>query len=195
MEAKYKIYVVDDDSFNLKMLATRLRRVIDCVVMEYMTAEECIRAVEEDVPDLIVTDYHLHPSREHGMNGDQMMQHIKNDYPDLPVIIYSHVRSMELAVQMMREGAADFIARDNHFMNKVVATVQQQLTKLTERYEINWGKISVVVLIALFSGSLFFIYNTNETGLKYFIFAVTLLIAVIIFFGERLLAGAGRRQT
>jgi len=195
MEAKYKIYVVDDDPFNLMLVVTRLRRVIDCEVKKFENAESCIRAIEEDVPDLVVTDYRLHTHKEHGMNGDQMMQHIKNDYPDLPVVIYSHSKNMELAVQFMKEGAADFVQRDRHFLNRVTSTVQKQLSNLKEKYDVIWGKISIILLISLFSGSLFFIYNTSEIWLKYYIFAITLIIAVFIFFGEWIFINSRRRQT
>ncbi|MFZ5554399.1 MAG: response regulator [Bacteroidota bacterium] len=186
MKTKYKIYVVDDNAFNLMMVSTRLRRIFKCEVKEFQTAESCIGAMEGELPDLIVTDFRLHPHNEHGMNGNEMMQHIKNDYPDIPVIIYSHVHSLELAVEMMREGADDFIPRDKHFLNRIADTVRYHLDRMKTKYEIIWGKRLIIFLILLFSGTLFFLYHTNEQVLKYFIFSFAVIIGVIVFFSDRI---------
>ena len=195
MSPKYKIYVVDDNEFNLLMVSTRLRRLFDCQVKSFLKAEECIRAIEDEVPDLVVTDYRLRSAKARGMNGDQMMQHIKNDYPDLPVIIYSYFPDLEMAVKMMRNGAADFVPRDRHFLNKIAETVQVQLIKVKNKYEVLWGKFSILALIVLFSGSLFFIYNTSEIWLKYFIFTIAIFVAIMVFFGEWFLSRNRKSET
>lgn len=185
MKAKYLIYVVDDNQFNLLMVSTRLRRVIDCEVKTFENAESCMNALETQVPDLIVTDYHLRHSVEHGMNGNHMMQFIKEDYPDLPVIVYSHLQSIELAVEMMREGANDFVPGNRHFLNRIARSAKKELGRIKEEYQVVWSKRLIILLIAFFSGTLFLIYYTEESWLKYFNMFYILALTVIVFFGDK----------
>jgi len=45
------------------------------------------------------------------MSGMEMLQHVRKLYPDLICIIITGYATVELAVQAMREGAHDFVAK------------------------------------------------------------------------------------
>ena len=61
---------------------------------------------ETTAPDLVVTDVQLGD-----MNGLDILEKIKKDAPDIPVIIMTAFGSIEMAVQAMNKGAFNFITK------------------------------------------------------------------------------------
>ena len=57
-------------------------------------------------PDLVLLDHWLP-----GINGDEVLQKIKEDNPETPVIIMTAQGSIELAVNLMKMGAFDFLVK------------------------------------------------------------------------------------
>jgi PAS domain S-box-containing protein len=57
-------------------------------------------------PDLVITDYHM-PK----LNGLELLQHIQQRLPGLPVIMMSSEQSNQLVVEAMRSGATDFLIK------------------------------------------------------------------------------------
>ncbi len=65
-----------------------------------------LRKLQEGVFDILLLDAMMP-----GMSGLEMLRHVRELYPDLICIIITGYATVELAVQAMREGAHDFIAK------------------------------------------------------------------------------------
>jgi len=65
-----------------------------------------LRKLQEGVFDILLLDAMMP-----GMSGLEMLHHVRQLYPDLICIIITGYATVELAVQAMREGAHDFIAK------------------------------------------------------------------------------------
>jgi two-component system nitrogen regulation response regulator NtrX len=70
------------------------------------TAEDALRTVQEQTPDLIILDVWL-PK----MDGIQALQEIKSLKQDIPVIMISGHGNIEVAVKATRMGAYDFLEK------------------------------------------------------------------------------------
>lgn len=99
------ILLIDDDQ--------SLRRVTEYNLTEkgfnVITAasgKEGLSFFKKDLPDLVVTDVKLGD-----MNGLDILEKIKKDAPDIPVIIMTAFGSIEMAVQAMHKGAFNFITK------------------------------------------------------------------------------------
>lgn len=99
------ILVVDDDP-GITSLLTELLEDEGHRVHGVLTASDALSAVQQEVFDLMITDLVLPDLR-----GNELLQRVKSTYPNLPVILITAFGSMDLALQVLREGASDFIAK------------------------------------------------------------------------------------
>jgi len=100
-----RILVVDDEKNYLVVLEALLRgegydvRTAD-------NGQAALRLADEDEPDLVITDMKM-PR----MSGIELIQALRVDHPDLPVIVMTAYGTVENAVEAMKLGATDYIIK------------------------------------------------------------------------------------
>ncbi len=126
MENVKLIYVVDDDPFILKLVESSLSgEGYRVEVFKY--GEECLQALEKEVPDLIVLDYlFTSPGRE-VMNGKEVFARIREKYPNMPVIMLSGQDSGGVVLELARLGMNDYIIKDESLKDNLLASVKDIL--------------------------------------------------------------------
>ncbi|MFY0730370.1 sigma-54-dependent transcriptional regulator [Pseudomonas sp. NFX15] len=101
----HNVLVVDDEPKLCDLLASALGQNGVCV----FTAGNGLHALKvleaEDI-DLVISDW-----RMPGMDGPQLLAEIKTRFPHLPVIVMTAYSTVKNAVQSMRNGAFDYIAK------------------------------------------------------------------------------------
>jgi len=100
-----KILLVDDEEAIRKVLSISL---IDSGyrVFTAQSGEEALRIFKKEEPSIILTDIKMP-----GMDGIQVLQHIKKESPDTEVIMITGHGDMELAIQSLKFNATDFITK------------------------------------------------------------------------------------
>jgi DNA-binding NarL/FixJ family response regulator len=76
------------------------------------------------VPAFIITDYDLG-----GMNGEDFLRIILDDYPNIRILFFSSEENHALAAHLIQIGASDFIYRANT-SNKAIAELIKNLRYL-----------------------------------------------------------------
>ncbi len=71
-------------------------------------ADECMAAIAEARPALLILDIWLKDSH---MDGIDILKAVKRDYPEVPVVIISGHGNIEIAVAAIKQGAYDFIEK------------------------------------------------------------------------------------
>lgn len=71
-----------------------------------LSAKEAIALIEKKSYDLILTDLKM-PE----IDGIGLLEHIKKNDPDIPVIVITAYATVETAVEAMRKGACDYISK------------------------------------------------------------------------------------
>ncbi len=71
-------------------------------------ADDCLAAINDEVPSLMILDIWLKDSR---MDGIDILKSVKRDNPDVPVVIISGHGNIEIAVAAIKQGAYDFIEK------------------------------------------------------------------------------------
>jgi two-component system nitrogen regulation response regulator NtrX len=71
-------------------------------------AEQAYAAVEKAVPDLVILDIWLQNSHHDGL---QVLESLKDKYPNLPVVMISGHGNIETAVSAIKQGAYEFIEK------------------------------------------------------------------------------------
>ncbi len=100
-----RILVVDDEpdmASGLKQYLTRLGHTVQATG----DAESAISLLEEQAFDLVLTDLMLPSS-----SGIDLLERIKQDWPDTIVVLFTGFATVETAVQAIRKGAFDYVPK------------------------------------------------------------------------------------
>ncbi|MGB0577661.1 MAG: sigma-54-dependent transcriptional regulator [Alphaproteobacteria bacterium] len=101
------ILVVDDEA-DIRHLIAEILRDEGYSCREADSSEAALAALEGRIPDLIVLDIWLQGS---GMDGLALLELVKAQNPELPVIMISGHADIETAVNAIKNGAYDFIEK------------------------------------------------------------------------------------
>lgn len=101
------ILVVDDET-DIRMLIKGILNDEGLSVREAANADQTLKAVATRRPNLIILDIWLNNST---MDGMQILQHMRKEYPDVPVIMISGHGTIDTAVAAIKLGAYDFIEK------------------------------------------------------------------------------------
>lgn len=106
-EMTKRIVIVEDHPDMQLMYNAALRKISAVeVVAQMMTAEEAIRRVPELLPDLALVDISLP-----GMSGLKLTTHLKQDNPDIKVLVVTAHDRESFFDQAIKSGADGLIAK------------------------------------------------------------------------------------
>lgn len=105
-----KIFLVDDDAVFIKLLAIEFLQSNVFEVLTFATGELCIKSLDQ-LPDVIILDYHLDGVDKNAINGLETLMMIKEYNSGIPVIMLSSQDSIDIAVQCMRHKAYDYVVK------------------------------------------------------------------------------------
>ena len=100
-----------------------LHDIASCVAQD---AESALRAVERGDPAVVLHDMNFTPGAMGGEEGVALFRRIRAMDPDLPILLMTAWTDLETAVQLVKEGASDYLAKPWNDA-KLVATVQELL--------------------------------------------------------------------
>ena len=97
---------------------------IPCVVAS--DSEEALRLASEETVGAVVQDMNLEPGETDGEQGIDLFRRLRAARPELPILLITAWTSLETAVQLVKEGATDYLAKpwDDR---KLLATIRQLL--------------------------------------------------------------------
>lgn len=128
---RFKILVIDDEPILRDSLAVALTQQ-GYEVMTAHTGEEGLERFREGSPDLVLLDHWLP-----GMNGDEVLQKIKEQDPEIPIVMMTAQGSIELAVNSMKLGAFDFIMKPFE-LEQIEDLVRRGLERIRLKKELEW---------------------------------------------------------
>ncbi|SDR56157.1 DNA-binding transcriptional response regulator, NtrC family, contains REC, AAA-type ATPase, and a Fis-type DNA-binding domains [Rhizobiales bacterium GAS113] len=116
----HTVLIVDDEVRLAELLsasiADRGYRTIVC-----SSAEEALEAFDPVTIDLMISDL-----RMPGADGRTLLHEIRARAPDMPVVLITAYTSMRDAVEMVKEGAFDYISKPFE-MDDILATIERAL--------------------------------------------------------------------
>lgn len=120
---KKQILVVDDDKA-IRSSLTLLLEHEGYVVITAASPDEAMVVVRKSEPDLVLLDMNYSRSTK-GDEGLTLLRQIKIFRPDTPVVLMTAWGSIPLAVEGMKRGASDFIAKpwNNFALLELVASL------------------------------------------------------------------------
>jgi two-component system response regulator FlrC len=102
---KHHILIVEDDP-DLAEALTDTLSLSGYRVSRAAHGGEALDRVAADLPDLVLTDVQMRP-----MDGHSLLRHLGSRYPGLPVLVMTAFGTVERAVEAMKLGAVDYLAK------------------------------------------------------------------------------------
>ncbi|MFO7580731.1 sigma-54-dependent transcriptional regulator [Nitrosomonas halophila] len=99
------VLVVEDDPDLLEALHTTLR-LAGYQGLAAANGEEALRLLQAQAVGLVVSDVQMRP-----MDGHALLQAIRRDYPQIPVVLMTAYGEIGQAVAAMRAGASDYLLK------------------------------------------------------------------------------------
>lgn len=117
--------VEDNDAMRLGM-AESLRRE-NYIVHEFCSGREALVRLNDIRPQLIITDLKMEP-----IDGLMLLRQVKSLNPAIEIMMISAYGTIEIAVQAMKEGAADFLTKP-FSPEELRIRVKKVVEKISER--------------------------------------------------------------
>lgn len=106
-----KVLILDDESRITEKLKYHLEKR-QFNVFTANTPNEGFAVLEKERPGVLILDVMLP-----GMNGLDILTKVKQEYPNLEIIMISGYGDMDMVIQAMRQGASDFIRKPFQIMD------------------------------------------------------------------------------
>ncbi len=103
------ILIVDDDASLRQVMSMQLEEM-GYRALAASSGDEALQILGSETAALVITDY-----RMPGMNGLELLEKIRSDYPLLPVIMITAFGSIGNAVEAIKAGAFDYISKPIDF--------------------------------------------------------------------------------
>lgn len=100
-----QILVVDDDS-QLREAVVDTLMITGYACLEASNGDEALSILQKRHVDMVISDIQMD-----GMDGHTLLRSIHEKYPQLPVLLMTAYANIDGAVQAMRDGAIDYLAK------------------------------------------------------------------------------------
>lgn len=126
-DARIRLLHVDDEPALANVVGTYLERVDDHLeVIPETNASDALARLDDDI-DGIVSDYDMP-----GMNGIEFLESVREDYPDLPFILFTGKGSESVASDAFSVGATDYLQKSQGTDQYTV--LANRITNYVEKY-------------------------------------------------------------
>ncbi|MCT8981411.1 sigma-54 dependent transcriptional regulator [Shewanella algae] len=134
------VLVVDDNQAVCQALSLMLEiagyRPLSC-----QSPQEALYFIEQEEVSLVIQDMNFSRDTTSGEEGRELFHALRSRQPQLPIILLTAWTELEMAVELMKAGAADYLAKpwdDNKLLNSVANLIslyklQQDNQQLQQR--------------------------------------------------------------
>ncbi len=116
---EYKIFVVDDDTFYLTLFKQQLINIGCEDISIFESGTDLLNSIQEN-PDVVFLDY-----RMDDFTGEEVLNKIKRYNPDIFVVVVSGQEGIQTAVNMLKQGAFDYLQKGEDELKKIKDVLQK----------------------------------------------------------------------
>ena len=123
------VWIIDDDRSIRWVLEKALARE-EIEYKSFASADEALAELPGNMPQMVISDI-----RMPGSSGLDMLQKLRNDFPNLPVIIMTAYSDLESAVSAFQGGAFEYLPKPfdvNHAVELIRRALEQSQRKNTQ---------------------------------------------------------------
>lgn len=158
------IFLIDDSPVLIEMLRDFiLQKHPGAEVSLYNTGEDALKDTYKN-PDIIILDYFLDGVHADAMNGIQVLKKLKEELPEIPVVMLSSQDKTEVSANTIRFGAYDYILKNDSAFDKIEIILKNLLVKQGLKKSLGsqvfFNRLLLIVIIVLL-GMYFYMRMNN----------------------------------
>lgn len=123
--------IVVDDEASIRTAVEQWLSLSGFTVQLFARAEDCLAQLPQHFPGVVISDV-----RMPGMDGLQLLERLRAQDPDLPVILLTGHGDVPMAVEAMRNGAYDFLEKPftpQHLLGSLKRALEKRQLVLENR--------------------------------------------------------------
>jgi DNA-binding NtrC family response regulator len=117
-EKPFKIFVVEDSEWYNRLLVHTLSLNPDYEIKSFFNGKDFLNSLNES-PDIVTLDYRL-PD----ITGLEILKRIREENPDVQVILISEQEDIDTVVNLLKLGAYDYISKSEDIKDRLLNTVR-----------------------------------------------------------------------
>lgn len=126
------IFIIEDSVIYKDLIVGHLQSKKYTNVKTFTNADDCMKELHLK-PDIIVLDYSFG-----GVSGLDLMRNVKEEHPEIDFIFISGQNDVEVAVQLMKLGAADYVVKNEKAPYRLVTAIER-LSMVTKSRKMKQG--------------------------------------------------------
>ena len=136
-EKSFKIFVVEDSEWYNRLLVHTLSLNPDYEVKSFFNGKDFLNSIVES-PDIVTLDYRL-PD----ITGLEILKRIREENPDIQVILISEQGEIDTVVNLLKLGAYDYISKSEDIKDRLLNTVRNIRNGIGLKREISTLRLEV----------------------------------------------------
>lgn len=124
--AQHSVLVVDDSATDRRLVTGLLEKEGGYQIVMATNGQDAMQVLKSQPIDLVLTDMQMDE-----MDGLQLVEAVRADYPLTPVILMTALGSEEIAVKALEKGAASYVSK-RRLQQDLVEIVQQVIDNSDE---------------------------------------------------------------
>ena len=136
--ASSKVFLIEDDMLVASVMKQALSRNEKLEVFHFTSASECMNNLHSN-PDIVVIDYNL-PDED----GLSLMKKIKTYNGQIMTIICSGQESVEVVVNSYKQGANEYILKNENMVVNLENAINNLTMNVTLRKEVEFLKDQII---------------------------------------------------
>ena len=117
-EKPFKIFVVEDSEWYNRLIVHTLSLNPDYEIKSFFNGKDFLNSLVES-PDIVTLDYRL-PD----ITGLEILKRIREDNPDVQVILISEQADIDTVVNLLKLGAYDYISKSEDIKDRLLNTIR-----------------------------------------------------------------------
>jgi two-component system OmpR family response regulator len=97
-------------------------------------------------PEIVILDYHLSAHNKNAKNGVEILKKMKDNFPQVQVIVLSGQDKIDVAVDTMKYGAYDYVVKGESAFSRI-ENVINNASELHKMRTINKGYKNTIMML------------------------------------------------
>lgn len=126
VQKKITLYIVDDNLSFLTLIENHLinkekEKILqgNFSITKFTNGEDCLKALEQKQPDIVILDYFLNNDEGISKNGDEIFIEIMRLYPSQKVVMLSGQEESSIVLSLIKLGLRDYIMKDDEMFDQL----------------------------------------------------------------------------
>ncbi len=132
MNEPIRVLLVEDSAMDVEIVTRILSKNphLECAVEVARSGEEAVEKVKKADFNVILCDFNMP-----GMNGLETLQKLHRNQVTTPVIIVTGQKDQKVAAQLIKEGAYDYVSKEEGYSIALPFVIQEALGKFNAKQE------------------------------------------------------------